>query len=528
MLERLKRINPFAARRAFAAAAPDKGDALGRLVTGARVGSGAAMHAAWDPYLNGNPLATLQQVQPTARASGALGVFILNAANLYDLMDEMADKDTAIGNSISMKAAMILARESRFEPGDETPRAAEIANAIEDALDRIESGFGFHAMREAMLAGRIRHGFAVSEIVWGVRSGMIVPSALIHRHPGQFVFSEDGELGLWRGWSPGALARPTGDGIDAAPGKFIVSHGRALYGNPYGEPDIYPLRFAYAMKKSVLKGLVEWLERYGMPLLKGGVREGATEPDRHLRDLEGIIRGITRETGVVLNEYQMLDYIERATGSGIAPHQAAINYFDAEITRRVLGSTLMVKEAEFGTRAQADIHKSVSEMAIAPDAAALDAAINAGLVRPFVEFNYGPDAPVPVFKTDMDRAADVDQAMRIIEAAQRMGMRLSAGQIREWLGAAQPADDGDAIPSLAMPGAMTLNEVRAALGLAPLAEGGDAMFGAAPAPAAESDRRFGPLPFSEAKKKALAKPNPNRPADWTARLIARSRRHGPS
>ena len=398
--------------------------------------------ALWRSFQNGNPARYTQQIRASQSASSAHQFWFLDSPELYDLLDEMMDKDRTIGATLSLIVATVLGREQRFEVDDEEDaQAAEIAEACRQYLMGLDDDFGWDAMRWTMTLGMLAHGFSVNEIIWESRDGLIAPKMFMHRHPGQFAFDALGTLYLWRDWVAGGSATPTEEQMILYRRKFALARSPGMYGNPYGRSATFPLRYLYFMKKDILKYWVDWCDKFGTPLLIGSLKDGpaggatqGTARDALLDELKTIFEELTRMSAVVIKPEHALEKMERAGGQGKTPQQALIEWFDGQIIKSLAGATLQIQEAEFGTRAQAEVHQSTGNIMIRPIAKLIEAAINRGIVAPFVEMNFGPDAPKPRYRIDTDEEIDVEQAIKIIEAAGKNGVEFTLRQFREWLG----------------------------------------------------------------------------------------------
>lgn len=428
-----------------------------------------------------NPARMIQEIMPSQRASAGNDFVptLLQDAALYDLLDEMVDKDLVIGGTEATLAAQILAREQRFEVDDEDDaRAIEVRDFVERACHDVGGIYAWTDVLKVLLLGARRHGFSVCEILWRVEGGRFVPDAIVHRHPGQFEFDETGRLYLYDG-TVAATREPV------AFGKFIVHRNLSLYGNPFGQSDIFPIRWYWFLKKLALKAWCDGVETYGLPILTGRVDadsfNGANGPSllaQRTRELEDAMAMIRSNSAIILPPGVTLESIARGLTNGTVPHATLIDYLDRSIVRYLSGSTLSTMEnAGTGSLAQSKTHGQIAAERLVSLCRALAETVQRDLVEPLVRLNFGEDAPMPRFVIDVDDEEDVVQALSIFQKAIDLGIQVSRRQFREWFGLDAPEDDEDAVGERTRNeifqyhlagGVVTVNEIRERLNLEPV------------------------------------------------------------
>jgi phage gp29-like protein len=416
------------------AAPPDKPTPEALLPKGAGYAGADASSQIWDSYLNQNPAEFIQQVSSTQSLSSALGFIYLMSDGLYDMLDEVFDKDTTIASTIEVLASSVLGREQVWEADEETPGATEIREAHETYLRDLESEWGFRQALNSLLVGAVLHGFSVVEVMWQLKDSMVVPRAYMHRHPGLFAFDADGAL-YYRD-EAGAFA-------PAPAGKFIVFRLGSLYSNPYAISPVFNLRYKAKFKRDVEKAWVEYSEKYGSPLGVAKIASSATNWKQRAANMRNILRNLAREWGIVLSSDESIEFQARNGGQSGSPHKDLIEYFNAEQMRRLIGSTLSMAESRYGNRAMGEVHQQTASRRSAPLALGLAESIQRGLCRPFRILNWGENAPATRFKIDIDEGQDVKLALEIVRLTAELGMEISIEQVREWFGLRAPREGED-------------------------------------------------------------------------------------
>jgi SPP1 gp7 family putative phage head morphogenesis protein len=376
--------------------------------------------------------------------SSAHNLVFIRDPILYDLYDEMVDRDPIIAMGIRHIVAQVLALEVRFEPADESEKAIEIARAAEKDLKIDGSDSGWNALVETLVRGIVAHGLAVNEIVWKYdeRERRMAASKYLWRHPGQFTFDSDGNLMLWHGFGKKETPKAA-DEFDVLPLKFAVARTPGMYGSPFGRSAIHELRWFWSFKRTMILAYLSAIDKYGTPLaeitVKGAQDDGL---DDRMAAAKDILNNLTRDNGVVLPEGMELKWESRGASAGTLPHKDAIEFIDGNMLKVLLGSTLHVQEAQFGNRAMGETHERTGAQYGGSTVRHIESAINGTVVRPWMLMNFGGTDLAPVVRLDDDTETDVDQAVKVIETGRKMGLRQRASQAREWLGI-EMAEDGE-------------------------------------------------------------------------------------
>lgn len=448
-----------------------------------------APHGIWDYYLSGNPFENIQEIAARSSTVAALGLVYVQSQGLYDMLDELVDRDIQIGSCLAVQLSRITAFERRFEVEDEEDvHATEIRDACEKYLDKDLLKDGLEATIRTLAEGSIRHGFSVNEIVWEVRDGYTVPKRYVHRHPGLFAFTATGVL---------HVIDPSGAPIPAPPGKFAVMTWGGLYGNPYGSSVLFSVRWIATFKRGAMKRWDGYIELFGTPLAVGTIDPTATNGRDRVSNMKSIFRNLTATAGVVLDGGDKIEFVKRGEGSsGAAPHENFVKYCDDAIATAIMGNTLTTRTGSVGSLALGEVHERTSQSLAADFAKAVEATIQSQIVVPFVRMNFGPEAPVPRFVIDTDDARDVEEALKIVDLAHKLGIPMTLAQVWEWLGIIQP-QDGEELLGKASP--ISPNESAALEEARRIAEDED------------DDEPLDAKRFAELRKKyGLDKPRPQR------------------
>ena len=422
--------------------------------------------------------------------------------NLYDLYQEMEDKDGHLYSVLQTRKNGVLSRERKVVAASDSPRDREVAEFVARALEAIPQ-FD-QALRDILDA--MGKGFSVTEILWSAEGGRIGVAALKSRSQGRFVFDLEGRLRLLDD-SDAALvslgAAPIGNSRERQidnlsyllpPEKFLVFTFDGRHSNPLGNGLCQKAYWYYWFKKNNLKFWAIFNEKFGSPTVVGKYRAGATDDERD-RLLE-VIDGLQNDTGIVVPETMVIELLEARRSGNINTYRDLADWCNDEMSKIVLGGTLTSGEGRrSGSYALGRIHEAVRNEYVAADARALMEVINTQLVARLVEYNFGRSLTAPRWTIDIADDEDLEREARLDGQLIGLGVPLPLGYFYEKYKRPAPRtgerslryDDNNLYQYHLEFGVLTINEVRRSLGLEPVPWGNER-----PAPMQRLRGGFGP------------------------------------
>ena len=375
---------------------------------------------------------------------------------LYDQVDQ----DSHASSVLQTRYLAIAGREFEVNPGTDDARGQDIAEFVQEALGR----FNFtQAVQELMQA--VLYGYFVGEVMWANVNGQWLPKKIIGKHPRRFVFTDGRELRLL---SPANMM----DGEPVPDRKFLVfSYGAS--DSPYGRGLGQKLWWSVWFKKHGIKFWMIFLEKFGAPTPVGKYPANA---DKTAKDkLLAAIDSIQNETGVIIPEGMTLEFLEAKRGGDVS-YETMCQYMDRQMSKAVLGQTAST-EGTPGKLGNEDSQEQVRQDIIKADADLLAECLNETLIRWIVDFNFAgvTDYPSLWFRTepeqDLKSLADRDKILAV-----DIGVDIDDDYWRETYNLPRPEERKTSSGALYeyhfKYGAVTINEVRARLGLEPV-PGGD-------------------------------------------------------
>lgn len=413
--------------------------------------------------------------------------------SVYELYSEMEEKDGHLYAALQTRLNGLLSLPRRViaAAGDEASRqAAALAVASTEALPRFEE------LLRALLDG-VAKGFAVVEVLWGYDAQRrLVPVDWIAHPQESFSFTERGELLLLAppfrapadaessaashalAAAGGRVASTPLAAFPAPERKFLVLRFGADFRNPWGRGLCQRAYWLYWFKKNALKFWASFCERYGAPTAIATCQPGLAPEDR--ARLREALEALQTESGIILPPTVELKLLEATRGGSGSSYREFLDWANDEVSKVVLGATLTTGEGRrSGSLALGSIHQLVRQDYIAADARRLEAVVGE-LLRWITELNFGSAAAAPRFVVECDAPEDLAARLAVDRGLLALGVPLPLSYFHQRYGRPTPAegetplryDDANFYQYHLEFGVLTVNEVRARLGLPPIA-GGD-------------------------------------------------------
>ena len=214
------------------------------------------------------------------------------------------------------------------------PRAKNNAKATADALKVTEilKGFSFDKLCSELLEALLA-GHAISEIVWGIRDGLVVPLRVPKRAQRRFVYVQEDEHSAPR------LQLLTREnmvtGIPVPERKFIVHRVNPEDDNPYGTGLGLQLFWPVFFKR---KGIVAWnklCDRFGSPTPHGKYPRNAGPKEK--ATLVAALRAMSNDGYLATPEGMEIALLESKLSGNVTTQQQLCEYMDDWISEVLTG-----------------------------------------------------------------------------------------------------------------------------------------------------------------------------------------------
>ncbi|MBI4691709.1 MAG: DUF935 family protein [Nitrospirae bacterium] len=372
-------------------------------------------------------------ISPIAARLGAFLEFMPNPDELLQttgktlaIYEEMK-MDPRISSLLDIRKSEVLNYPYYIAPGDNTPFAQEIAAFAGNILKQLDLS---QELKELLSA--YESGYALSEVIWfdpATKNGKWIPQALRNRKPERFMFKPDGTPVLINQSEKKVLSEDY---------KYIVHRHNAGAENPYGTSVLKAAYWPWIFKKAGWRFWLTAAEKFGVPTV---IAIFETDDEDKARErakmLAEALAGIQSDAAVALANVKQVDTLE--VKGDLGAFKTLIDACDTQISYAIAGQSLASGEAQYGTRAQAEVHERRGQSLTAGDAKQLAYTLNKTLIAWIVELNYGADAPKSILEFDTNDYASWEM---MVDALDR-GIPVSANALYIKYNIPKPADDKD-------------------------------------------------------------------------------------
>lgn len=367
---------------------------------------------------------------------------------LVDLATDARLKDCHLQSILYTREMSVAGLPFQCTPPRKGARAAGIAEWVQEALlafgtypdapDEIRDWDSF----VSHLAGGDYYGHAVSEIIYRPRGKRDWPIGCIPIMPRRFLYSwEDSSFRLCD--IDAGVAGPTGTlpGVDLRkwkPGRFVIYRPRITGGPGPQEGLMRCLVWAALFRSWAIGDWMKLVELTGRPWRVGKFQKKASAEDRDA--LEEALEWLSTEGYCLLPETVELD-IQFSQLDANDLHALLADFLALEMSKAVLGQTLTSQQGKVGSQALGNVHNEVRKEIREKMARAIAAAIRRDLIAPLVRRNFGPDAPIPLFRFLTDDAIDVKAFAEGVKLLVDCGVKMSQRWVRDRAGIPEPERD---------------------------------------------------------------------------------------
>lgn len=374
---------------------------------------------------------TISRGVTPAQLSAWLSAAELGDADAYlSLAEEMEERDPHYASVLSTRKRAVLGLPRLVESASDDAADVKLADAVRDFLLTPDLSGLLSGLLDAL--GK---GYSAVELIWKTDSAPWIPT-YVWRDPRFFRY--DRETGSVLRLLDASNAY---DGIELPPYRFIVHTPRLKMGVPIRGG---LARLCAAGHVCALYALEDWLafaEVFGMPLRLGRYNSSATEDDK--AKLKAAVSGLGADAAAVLHESMRIEFQAAAPGAGGADlYERLLDALHKLVSKAVLGRS----DAADATAGKLGNEQSSSEVRrdiLESDAEELSQTLNAHLVRPFIDLNFGPQERYPTLKLYVpdqeDLAALVDMLAKLVP----LGLKVEQSVIRDKFGLPDPDADAD-------------------------------------------------------------------------------------
>ncbi len=288
------------------------------------------------------------------------------------------------------------------------------SSSIANELENIFADIDLQQIERDILEAPL-FGYQPMEIVWKTTSGnkrYLVPEKIIAKPQEWFFYDSNGKLRYRKSGEP--------KGIEPPPMKILNVQYEASYMNPYGNALLGKCYWPVTFKNGAIRFWVNFMEKYGMPILLGQFTRGATfEESQKLADE---LANMTEDSVIVTPGDIKIEMHEAARSTSIALYKEIIKHCNSEISKAILSQTLTT-EMETGSYAASQTHFKVRREVILSDMRLVESVFN-NVIGYIVDLNFG-NKVYPKFELIMNDEVNIDKVERDLKLSQTGSVRFT-------------------------------------------------------------------------------------------------------
>lgn len=322
------------------------------------------------------------------------------------IYDELK-RDAHAGAVLAKRKLAVTSRPWKVEPASESATDKKAAELVERALKHLR----FNHLCKRLLEATLK-GYAVAEVLWEVREGLVLPARVMARDARRFVFGTDDELRLLTRENM-VIGEPMPDR------KFIVHRRGADDDSPYGTGLGGMLFWPVFFKRNGITFWLTFADKFGSPTAVGKYPNGADKASQ--AKLLQALSAIAQDAGVIVPEGMVIDLLEASRTGSVDTYEKLVRYMDEQISKAVLGETMSTTAASTGLGSnQAGVQNDVRLEVAKDDGDELDETLSDSLVRWIVEYNL-PGAGLPRLEHCFDEPEDLAKRAQRDKTITEMG-----------------------------------------------------------------------------------------------------------
>lgn len=349
----------------------------------------------------------------------------------FELAEAIEERDPHYVGVLGIRKRQVAQVDVTVVAASEDRVDVELADMVREWLDRDELEDEKFDILDA-----VGKGDSFTEIVWDTSEGQWRPTRLEWRDPRWFEYDRrDGRTPLLRGGESGSSTS-----IPLEPFKFIRHTVKAKSGLPVRSGIARIAAWGWMFKAFTQRDWAIFAQTYGQPVRIGKFGPSSSESDR--ATLFRAVANIAGDMAAIIPESMTIDFVESANvGAGSDLYERRADWLDRQISKAVLGQTGTTDSKSGGIGDGGNnVHNDVREDIERADCRGLAATLNRDLVRPWVMLERGPQRRYPRIKIERPKAEDLVQLADSLSKLVPLGLRVSAGEVRDKYSLSEPAE----------------------------------------------------------------------------------------
>lgn len=356
--------------------------------------------------------------------------------NVMNLFDDMEEKDLHLAAVMQTRLIAAATPERSVLPASDDGESKRHADFIREVFEGLED----KTQLFYNLLSAIGRGFSIAEMIFEVSSSSLIVSRIKMCPQSLFSFADSEKPGSILDFpvylKPGGIV-----GVTLPREKFIFHTGRSFSGGPLRAGLYRGISWYYLFTNFSIKDWISFMDVYGVPLRLGRFKPGADESSRAI--LKKAVMELGSDAAAVISDDTTIEFIESKLAGNHDLFQNAVEFFNRQKSKRVLGQTLTTEQGRSGSYALGGIHDRVRMEITKLDCAMLDETLTRDFIVPLVKANFGEQKTYPRLFCNPENSEERKRKLDDLKKVHDMGVPLAIGKIYEAVGVSSPKDSDE-------------------------------------------------------------------------------------
>jgi phage gp29-like protein len=322
--------------------------------------------------------------------------------------------DSVCKAAVDQLRASVLSGDAEVQPAEDGK--PETAIWVSEQLEQMPGSLA--QTLDCLVKDAVTYGWALSEMIWVVKDGQWVISRLDRRDPYWFTWRRAAGNEPWTLWRYTDSYRMNAEEI-TVDNKYVVYSYSADMTNPWGESELRAAYFPWFIKCKLVPWWADHLQTTATTIFDMTLPDGLDNST--LSGLKDMLSKLFRKQYIARPEGTTLQAMDLKTVAGSQSFEMGLDFCNKEILRAILSQSLTVYQGEFGSGSFAlgNVHETLMARKASAIRRSLVEVFTEQALRPLVEFNFGPDEPVPQLSIPEPSVANLQlyaQAMATFES----------------------------------------------------------------------------------------------------------------
>lgn len=357
-----------------------------------------------------------------------------DALNYLTLAEEMEERDLHYHSVLSTRKLAVSGLNVSVDAYSDEKRDV----MIRDAVSEFVSDDAFTDLLPQQLDS-LGKGYAVSEIIWDRSASKWYPEKYKWRDQRHFQFDMNDHDELRMRDEDDAT-----NGLPLEPYKFIQHRPKIKMGVTIRSGLARLAVVAFMCKAYSIKDWMAFSDIFGMPLRVGKHAKDATKAQKAA--LLSAVASIGTDTACIIPEEMVIEFIDASNvAGGDKLFEGAVNFFNAEVSKGVLGQTMTSDDGS--SMSQAKVHQEVRDDIKVDDAKQLSATLRRDLIKPFVDLNFGSPGrgKYPILRLITEDEEDLVQWGKSLSVFIDRGLKVQSSLVLDKFGLPEAEDGADVL-----------------------------------------------------------------------------------